>query len=65
MKKTVNIEIDDQLLMVALQLSHLKDKDEVVHTALEYYITHLKRLRLLTLQGQVKWDGDLDEMRGQ
>lgn len=58
-----NIEIDIALMEQALQLSHLKTKKEVVHQALEHYVRRLKRLKMLSMQGQVKWEGDLNEMR--
>ncbi|MCB0597462.1 MAG: type II toxin-antitoxin system VapB family antitoxin [Lewinellaceae bacterium] len=58
-----NIEIDINLMEQALQLSQLKTKKEVVHQALEQYVRRLKRLKILTMQGQVKWEGNLNEMR--
>lgn len=58
-----NIEIDVNLMEQALRLSHLKTKKEVVHQALEQYVKRLKRLKLLAMQGKVKWEGNLDEMR--
>ncbi|MCB0562006.1 MAG: type II toxin-antitoxin system VapB family antitoxin [Lewinellaceae bacterium] len=58
-----NIEIDDHLMEQALQLSQLNTKKEVVHQALDHYVKRLRRLKILSLQGQVKWEGDLTEMR--
>ena len=58
-----NIEIDVKLMEQALMLSRLKTKKEVVHQALEYYVKRLRRLKILTMQGQVTWEGNLDEMR--
>ncbi|MCB0555885.1 MAG: type II toxin-antitoxin system VapB family antitoxin [Phaeodactylibacter sp.] len=58
-----NIEIDVNLMEQALRLSHLKTKKEVVQQALEQYVRRLKRLKILDLQGKVKWEGNLDEMR--
>jgi len=58
-----NIDIDDELIKQALRLSHLKTKKEVVHQALEHYVKRLRRLKLLSMQGKVKWEGDLNEMR--
>ncbi|MCB0551479.1 MAG: type II toxin-antitoxin system VapB family antitoxin [Phaeodactylibacter sp.] len=58
-----NIEIDNGLMKQALQLSELKTKKEVVHQALEHYVRRLKRLKMLSMQGKVKWEGDLNEMR--
>lgn len=63
-KMRTNIEINAQLMEQALKLSQLRTKKEVVHQALEHYVKRLKRLKILTLQGQVKWEGNLDEMRG-
>lgn len=62
-KMRTNIEIDAKLMEQALQLSHLKTKREVVQHALEQYVRRLKRLKMLDLQGKVKWEGNLDEMR--
>ncbi len=62
-KMRTNIEIDVNLMEQALRLSHLKTKKEVVHQALEQYVKRLKRLKLLAMQGKVKWEGNLDEMR--
>ena len=58
-----NIEIDVNLMEQALRLSHLKTKKEVVQQALEQYVRRLKRLKILDLQGKVKWEVNLDEMR--
>lgn len=63
-KMRTNIEIDPGLMEQALQLSHLRTKKEVVHQALEHYVRRLRRLKMLSLQGKVKWEGDLNEMRG-
>lgn len=58
-----SIEINDQLIQQALELSQLKTKKDVVNEALEQFVKKMKRLRMLELQGKVKWEGDLDEMR--
>lgn len=58
-----NIEINAQLMEQALKLSQLRTKKEVVHQALEHFVKRLKRMKMLTLEGQVTWEGDLDEMR--
>lgn len=58
-----NIEIDDELMRKALKYSKLKTKKEIVNEALNEYVKYQMRLKLMTLQGKVKWIGDLDKMR--
>lgn len=58
-----NIEIDDDLMKKALKYSKLKTKKEVINEALNAYVKYQMRLNLLSLQGKVKWVGDLDKMR--
>lgn len=58
-----NIEIDDDLMKKALKYSKLKTKKEIIHEALNEYVKYQMRLRLLSLQGKVKWIGNLDKMR--
>ncbi len=58
-----NIEIDDDLMSDALKYSKLKTKKEVINQALSEYVKYQKRLSLASLQGKVKWVGNLDKMR--
>lgn len=58
-----NIEIDDELMSEALKYSKLKTKKEVINQALSEYVKYQKRLSLASLQGKVKWVGNLDKMR--
>ncbi len=58
-----NIEIDDDLMSNALKYSKLKTKKEIINEALTEYVKYQKRLNLVSLQGKVKWVGDLDKMR--
>ena len=58
-----NIELDDALVEQALKLSNIKTKKEVVQEALKNYVSWMKRKQLLDLKGQVKWEGNLKEMR--
>ncbi len=58
-----NIEIDDELMNKALKYSKLKTKKEIINAALVEYVKYQKRLSLASLQGKVKWVGDLDKMR--
>ncbi|WP_245586419.1 type II toxin-antitoxin system VapB family antitoxin [Olivibacter sitiensis] len=58
-----NIELDDQLVKQALQISNLKTKKDVVHEALKQYVASLKRKKLLALRDKGTWEGDLEQMR--
>lgn len=58
-----NIEIDDDIMNKALKYSKLKTKKEIIHEALTEYVKYQKRLNLVSLQGKVKWVGDLEKMR--
>ncbi|MBC3784144.1 type II toxin-antitoxin system VapB family antitoxin [Spirosoma utsteinense] len=58
-----NIDINDELLQVAMEISHAKTKKAVVEMALKEYIDMTRRRDLVSLFGQVEWEGDLNEMR--
>lgn len=58
-----NIDLDDRILKEAGKLTHMKTKKEVVNYALEELVKRLRRKKILELEGKVKWEGDLDEMR--
>ena len=58
-----NIDIDDKWMAKAIQLSENKTKKEILNTALEAYVKYQLRLKLLSVQGKVKWVGDLHKMR--
>jgi Arc/MetJ family transcription regulator len=58
-----NIDIDDKLIKEALKHSKLNTKKEVVNMALYEFVKNHKRKLLLTLKGQVKWEGNLNKLR--
>ena len=58
-----NIDIDNKWMAKALELSDHKTKKEILNTALQAYVKYQLRLKLLSLQGKVKWVGNLDKMR--
>jgi Arc/MetJ family transcription regulator len=62
-KMRTNIEIDDELMNKALKYSKLKTKKEIINEALREFVRYQMRLKMLSLQGKVKWIGDLDKMR--
>ncbi len=59
-----NIDIDDRLVKEGLRLTKLTTKRELVNYALEDLIKKLKRKGILKCEGKIKWEGDLNEMRG-
>jgi len=58
-----NVVLDQQLIAEALDLTGLKTKKAVIEEALRT-LTRLKRQeRVRALRGQLRWEGDLDELR--
>jgi Arc/MetJ family transcription regulator len=49
-----NIVIDERLMGEAMKLARLKTKREVVHKALEAYVTNLKKRDLRDLKGKIR-----------
>ena len=58
-----NIVLNDELVRVAMSLSHTNTKREVVDLALQNFVASLKRRNMRNLFGKVKWEGDLKKMR--
>ena len=58
-----NIVIDDQLMDDALKASGLHTKREAVEEGLKALIKLKEQADIRKLRGQLKWEGDLDEMR--
>lgn len=58
-----NIELDDKIVKEAIKLTHARTKKDVVNYALEELVKKLRRKKILELEGKVKWEGNLNEMR--
>ena len=58
-----HIELDEKLISEAMKLTHLKTKKALVNYALKELVRKVKRKNLLHLEGKVKWEGNLSEMR--
>ncbi|MDP6558839.1 MAG: type II toxin-antitoxin system VapB family antitoxin [Candidatus Binatia bacterium] len=58
-----NIELDEKLVKEGMRLFHKKTKKELVDFALREVIRHEKAKAILSLEGKVKWEGNLREMR--
>ncbi len=58
-----NIELNDKTLKEALKLTRIKTKKDVVNYALGELVRKIRRKKMLELEGKVKWEGNLNEMR--
>ena len=58
-----NIDLDNRLVTEGLRIFKCKSKRELVHLALKELLKSARRKEILKLRGQVKWEGDLDELR--
>lgn len=63
MKIRTNIELDEELVQEALDLTALKTKKEVVYFALNELVKQYRRRNLLNLRRTGLWEGNLEEMR--
>jgi len=58
-----NIEIDDRLMAEAQRVAGTGTKKATVELALRELVARQKRLGVLRLKGQVRWEGDLEASR--
>jgi len=58
-----NIEIDDELMAQALELSGLRTKRAVVDAALRALIDRISRRQLKEAFGKYPWEGNLAQLR--
>ena len=59
-----NIVIDDELMENALKATGLTTKKDVVEQGLKLLIKRNQQQKIRSLRGKLRWEGDLDEMRG-
>lgn len=59
-----NIVIDDKLMSDVLKASGYTTKKEAVEEGLRLLLRRSQQQDIRKLRGRVKWEGDLDEMRG-
>ncbi|OGU07122.1 MAG: hypothetical protein A2075_12755 [Geobacteraceae bacterium GWC2_58_44] len=62
MARTV-IDLDEDILARAQQLSGLRKKVDVVNFALRKLVEQKEIEAILGLKGKVDWEGDLEQMR--
>lgn len=58
-----NIEINDKLMKDVLKATGVKTKKEAVELGLKTLIRLKKQKNIKNFRGELKWTGDLDEMR--
>jgi Arc/MetJ family transcription regulator len=58
-----NIDIDDELMEEALELTGLTTKRAVVEEALRMLIQLRQQAKIGELYGKLRWEGDLSVMR--
>ena len=59
-----NIVIDDKLMADALKVTGLTTKKEAVERGLQLLVKQNQQQAIRELRGKLKWEGDLDELRG-
>lgn len=59
-----NIVIDEGLMADALKATGLKTKREAVERGLQLLVRQNQQQAIRRLRGKLKWEGDLNEMRG-
>ena len=58
-----NVEIDDQLMKLALKLSGLRTKKDAIEAGLKLLVQFNRQAKIKNYRGRMKWVGNLDEMR--
>ncbi len=59
-----NIVIDEELMANALKATGLRTKREAVERGLKLLVKQNQQQAIRGLRGKLKWEGDLNEMRG-
>jgi Arc/MetJ family transcription regulator len=62
MRTTLNV--DDEALTSAMQAAPGKTKTDVINEALREFARRRRVQELLKFEGKVRWEGDLNELRG-
>jgi Arc/MetJ family transcription regulator len=58
-----NIEIDDNLVASALEVTGLEATDKVIELALQLLIQVKRQEAIKDFRGKLAWEGDLNAMR--
>ena len=60
----MTLTIDDEALASAMEQATGRTRTEVINQALRQFARTKRRQALLKLRGKVRWDGDIDMLRG-
>jgi Arc/MetJ family transcription regulator len=58
-----NVVLDDAIIENCMKITGIKTKKSVIDFALRELIRKDKQKKILQLQGNINWDGDLQQMR--
>lgn len=58
-----NVFLDDSLVSKGLKMTGLRTKRELVDLALRELVRKENQKTILSLEGTIRWEGDLDEIR--
>jgi Arc/MetJ family transcription regulator len=58
-----NINLDDTLVKEGMKLTGARTKRELVDLALRELLRRENQKSILALEGRIKWEGNLDELR--
>jgi len=58
-----NIVLDNELVKKAMKYTGIRTKRELVNFALKELLDRKERKNILRLEGELCWEGDLEEMR--
>jgi len=58
------LNLDDEALGAAMSVSKGRTKTDVINEALREYARRKRRRDLLRWRGKIKWEGNVDELRG-
>ena len=58
-----NINLDDTLISKGLKITGLRTKKDLVDLALRELLRNESQKDILSLEGAIRWEGNLDEIR--
>ena len=61
--KRTNVVVNEELIRDIRRFSELKTKRDIIEKSLQDQLNYLKRQKLRSLRGKIKWEGDLMKMR--
>ncbi len=59
-----NLAIDEELLRMALEISGLRTKKDIVNLALKEFVNRRKQMEIIDLFGKIDPDPDYDYKKG-